>query len=64
MKATMVIPTYWSRPSYTEWNHKDEVYDYPNPLDKEGTLFRILESMKILKTLISQKPNRNHKRVL
>ncbi len=49
MKATMVIPSYWSRPSSTGWNFGDEIYDHPTPLDQEGTLLRALQSIQILK---------------
>jgi len=49
LKATMVIPSYWSRSSSAGWSVGDEIYDHPTPLDKEGTLPRILRSMQILK---------------
>ena len=49
MKATMVIPSYWSRESFKEWNMYDEIYDHPTPLDQEGTLLRTLQSIQILK---------------
>lgn len=48
MRKTMVIPTYWARNSNEEWQEGDGVFDHPTPLDKEGTLKRTLESMKIL----------------
>ena len=44
----MVIPTYWCRNSNEEWQEGDGVFDHPTPLDKNGTLKRTLESMKIL----------------
>lgn len=49
MKATMVIPSYWSRESRDGWKEGDAVYDHPTPLDDEGTLSRILRSMNVLK---------------
>lgn len=44
----MVIPSYWSRKSREGWRITDSVYDHPTPLDEEGTLGRILESLSIL----------------
>ena len=49
MRKTMVIPTYWCPGGGIEWKEGDGVFDHPTPLDKEGTLGRTLESMKILK---------------
>ncbi len=49
MRKTMVIPTYWCPGGGVEWKEGDGVFDHPTPLDKEGTLGRTLESMKILK---------------
>lgn len=48
MRKTVVIPTYWCRNSNEEWQEGDGVFDHPTPLDKEGTLRRTLESVKIL----------------
>ena len=48
MRKTMVIPTYWGRNSDEEWQEGDGGFDHPTPLDREGTLRRTLESMKIL----------------
>lgn len=48
MKTTMVIPTYWARKSQDGWKKGDAVYDHPTPLDKEGTLKRVLKSVGIL----------------
>ncbi len=48
MKTVMVIPTYWGRRSDEGWQVGDQIYDHPTPIDKEGTLARTLESMKIL----------------
>jgi CRP-like cAMP-binding protein len=44
----MVIPTYWSRNSATNWKPGDVVYDHPTPLDQEGTLPKTLESLSVL----------------
>ena len=49
MKLTMTIPSYWARPSEVGWKEGDAIYDHPTPLDKEGTLFRAIESISILK---------------
>ncbi|MHB8894886.1 MAG: hypothetical protein ACYC99_06870 [Candidatus Geothermincolia bacterium] len=49
MRATIVIPSYWSRMSNVPFDQKDVVYDHPTPLDMSGTLERALESIKILK---------------
>lgn len=48
MKVTMVIPSYWRRKKSEGWRATDSVYDHPTPLDEEGTLGRILESLSIL----------------
>jgi hypothetical protein len=49
MKTTMVIPSYWARESAVGAKAADAVYDHPTPLDQEGTLGRVLESLGILK---------------
>jgi hypothetical protein len=46
MKSTIVIPTYHSRVNPIK---EDLVYDHPTPLDDNGTLGRLLESLKILR---------------
>jgi len=48
MKATMVIPSYWCRKKSEGWKETDTVYDHPTPLDEEGTLGRLLESLSVL----------------
>ncbi len=48
MKPVMVIPSYWSRKSSEGWKSGDAIYDHPSPIDKEGTLSKILESIKVL----------------
>ena len=48
MKATMVIPSYWTRERNAGWQKGDAVYDHPTPLDSEGTLRRALQSTAVL----------------
>ena len=48
MKVTMVIPSYWGRKKSEGWKETDAVYDHPTPLDEQGTLGRVLESISIL----------------
>lgn len=45
----MVIPSYWGRESQVGWMEGDSVYDHPTPLDGEDTLYRAIQSVKILK---------------
>lgn len=46
-KKTIVIPTYWGPPEDVDLQ-AGKVFDHPTPLDQEGTLGRVLESMHIL----------------
>lgn len=48
MKKTMVVPSYWRRNKIEGCKPSDSVYDHPTPLDEEGTLGRLLESLSIL----------------
>jgi len=48
MNTVVVIPTYWGRESHVGWKEGDAIYDHPTPLDKEGTLARAIDSIKIL----------------
>jgi len=48
MNVTMVIPTYWGRKKKEKRKATDTIYDHPTPLDEEGTLGRLLESLSIL----------------
>ncbi|GAB4117724.1 MAG: hypothetical protein Kow00103_14620 [Candidatus Caldatribacteriota bacterium] len=48
MRTVVVIPTYWGRKRENFFQEGDIVYDHPTPIDMDGTLSRILESMKIL----------------
>lgn len=48
MRATIVIPSYWGRPTDEHLNLEDAVYDHPTPLDLTGTLERALESIAVL----------------
>jgi GT2 family glycosyltransferase len=44
---TIVIPTYWTSTHLRKENIKaDAVYDHPTPLQSQGTLSRLLESLK------------------
>ena len=49
MKATMVIPSYWGRKKKEGRKETDTIYDHPTPLDEEGTLGRLLDSLSIIK---------------
>lgn len=49
MQVTMVIPSYWGRKKEEKWRETDTIYDHPTPLDGEGTLGRLLESLSLLK---------------
>ena len=49
MRPTMVVPSYWRRAKAEPWRKSDSVYDHPVPLDEEGTLGRLLDSLSILK---------------
>jgi hypothetical protein len=46
MKCVILIPTYWAR---VKPQKEDLVYDHPTPLDEDGTLGRLLQSLKVLK---------------
>jgi glycosyltransferase involved in cell wall biosynthesis len=47
-EITMVIPSYWARPTAIGHQQGDTIYDHPTPLDQEGTLRRTLESLNTL----------------
>jgi len=49
LKVTMVIPSYWARESKVGWKEGDVIYDHPTPLDSEGTLLRVINSIEVLK---------------
>jgi len=48
-KAIMVIPTYWAR---EKPKSGDLIFDHPTPLNENGTLERLLDSLKILEDKI------------
>jgi hypothetical protein len=48
MKATMVIPSYWGRKKAEGRKGSDTIYDHPTPLDEQGTLGRLLDSLSII----------------
>ncbi len=49
MNATMVIPSYWARPSEDGWREGDAVFDHPTPLDGKSLLERAIRSVAVLK---------------
>jgi hypothetical protein len=49
MKVTMVIPSYWGRKKKEGKKGTDTIYDHPTPLDEEGTLGRLLDSISVIK---------------
>ncbi len=49
MRFTVVVPSYWRRPAAEPWRATDSVYDHPVPLDEEGTLGRLLDSLSVLR---------------
>jgi len=44
----MVIPSYWGRNKEDKRKTTDTIYDHPTPLNEEGLLGRLLESLSIL----------------
>jgi hypothetical protein len=48
MKVTMVIPSYWGRKKEKKRKESDTIYDHPTPLDEEGTLGRLLDSISLM----------------
>lgn len=44
----IVVPSYWARVSEYGWRHGDAVYDHPTPMDNDGTLPRMLQSLDVL----------------
>ncbi len=45
----MVIPSYWGRKKEEGRRKTDTIYDHPTPLDEEGTLGRLLDSISTIK---------------
>ena len=45
----MVIPSYWGRKKKDGRKETDTIYDHPTPLDDEGTLGRLLDSVSVIK---------------
>jgi predicted GH43/DUF377 family glycosyl hydrolase len=43
----IAIPTYWTWEDGNPWP-EDVIYDHPTPLNQEGTLARLLESLKVI----------------
>lgn len=49
MKVSLVIPTYYCKPGHYEYYERGcFFYDHPTPLNEEGTLKRLLDSLDIL----------------
>jgi len=49
MKVSIVIPTYYCKSRHYEYYEKGyHFYDHPTPLNEEGTLKRLLDSLNIL----------------
>lgn len=44
----MVIPSYWGRKKEEKRKTTDTIYDHPTPLNEEGTLRRLLDSLSVL----------------
>lgn len=49
MKVTMVIPSYWGRKKEQERKPQDRIYDHPTPLNEDGTLGRLLDSINLIR---------------
>jgi hypothetical protein len=52
MNITMVIPSYWGRKKEKKRKPTDTIYDHPTPLNEEGTLGRLLDSLSVLKNRV------------
>jgi glycosyltransferase involved in cell wall biosynthesis len=50
MNICLVIPTYWRREREYDIVDTDILYDHPTPLDEEGTLARMINSLELLET--------------
>jgi len=46
----VVIPSYWGLPEESLQLEDEIIFDHPTPLDKEGTLGRLLGSLKLIDT--------------
>ena len=44
-KLTIVVPTYWTYPSDEKNKEEEYIFDHPTPLDRKGTLGRLLFSL-------------------
>ena len=49
MDLSIVFPMFWGREKKQVVQEGDYFYDHPTPLDDEGTIPRLFESLKILK---------------
>ena len=48
LKTIITVPTYWTFPE-GKGGRERVSYDHPTPLDREGTLVRLLESLRGLR---------------
>jgi len=48
--TTIVIPSYWSSSDEVSATEEDIIFDHPTPLNQEGTLGRLLDSLDSLET--------------
>ena len=46
--VTIVVPTYWTWERDKRQRPGDAIYDHPTPIDTNGTLARLLQSLKII----------------
>lgn len=46
-KTLISVPTYWTYEEGKE-DRENSIYDHPTPLNQDGTLFRLLESLKVI----------------
>jgi len=47
LETLIIVPTYWTYEE-GEKGHENIIYDHPTPLNQNGTLSRLLESLKII----------------
>lgn len=47
-KTLITVPTYWISEDCKKPDFKNAIYDHPIPLNQDGTLSRLLESLKVI----------------